>query len=730
MVRPFAVIGFTVFVALSLIFTNEKAAIILLVTAIAAFIISMCLPKLRREFVIPTVTMSIILAVLLSMSCINEPKRTEELFDSKEAYLQARITENETRNQNGYYYNTVETVKIGNTDYKTKIRLKSKESLHAEPYDFIECKLKLHSTGDSYNISNNIYLKATAPKNVKVKAQINKPLHFYILKCKKNIISSLEYNLPISEFSLAKALLIGDKSSLSEQVRTDFANVGIAHMTAVSGLHLSVWCLFALKILKKAGLRGRIPYIISSVFVLLFMAVTGFPKSVVRAGIMMLLVLTGKIISQKSDAINSLGFAVVLMCLLNPFCVLNVGFQLSFLATLGLILGYNTFKVPYKEDYKDRSKIRTCINRFYNYLLGIVMSTAFACVFTLPVTVLNFKKIPLFMFSANLLLSFPAVVCMLSSGFLAITCNTGFLNFLLPVFKFFTSKSASFILKIARTFSDIKYSYIKTDKSIFFLFLYVISFLMIISCVVKYLKPKFNFKIPVMVCALLLVVFCAVSFYDEMSKVTLTVCDVGNGSAVVVEDKRETAIIGCGGTSFYGTSNIQKAVDDSGCKNIKFMYLPRDKKSESGFIKPVLYKNDVDYLLLGEDIKELKKGFPQLKYKVNSDSGINIWKNVSLKCYTSNNESYAILSVNGRQVLINFLPSAVLNEKNKDIIILREKIPNMADLSDAKLAIVSADYKNGIYAQNKNPNVASTCGQGNIKIEIYKDRKIKAKRVE
>ena len=165
MVRPFAVIGFTVFVALSLIFTNEKAAIILLVTAIAAFIISMCLPKLRREFVIPTVTMSIILAVLLSMSCINEPKRTEELFDSKEAYVQARITENETRNQNGYYYNTVETVKIGNTDYKTKIRLKSKESLHAEPYDFIECKLKLHSTGDSYNISNNIYLKATARKS-------------------------------------------------------------------------------------------------------------------------------------------------------------------------------------------------------------------------------------------------------------------------------------------------------------------------------------------------------------------------------------------------------------------------------------------------------------------------------------------------------------------------------------------------------------------------------------
>ena len=729
MVRPFAFIGFTVFIVLSIIFINVKAAIFLIITAIAAFIISMCIPKSRREFVIPTVSMSVVLAVLLSLGVCGEAKRTDELFDSKTALVQARFIDNESKIQDRYY-NTVETIKIGNVPYKTKIKLKSKESLHAQPYDLIECRLKLKSTAESkYYVSDNIYLSANVGKDARIKAQLKKPLHFYILNARKNIIASLENNLPQRDSSLAKALLIGDKSDLNEEVKTDFSNVGIAHMTAVSGLHLSIWCLFALQMLKKAGLRGRMPYAISAVLVIFIMGVTGFTKSVVRAGIMMLLVLIGRIIAHRADAMNSLGFAVLLMCFYNPFCVLDTGLLLSLLATLGLILGYKAFKVPYKEDLKNTSRIRAGINKLYNYLLGIIISSVFACVFTLPITVLSFKKIPLFMLSANLLLSLPAVVCMISAGLLSLACNIGFLSFTLPLLKFLTIKSADFILYTAQTFSSIKYSYIKTEDDIFFFFFYIISFILMIGCVVKYLKPKFNFKIPVAACAALIAVFCGVCFYDEMSKVTLTVCDVGNGTAVVVENRRETALIGCGGTAINGYSSIQRTIDKSGCENIRFMYLPRAKKSQSGYMKPVLYRNEVEYLLLGEDNKELKKTFPQLKYKVNANSSINLWKNISLKCYTSNNESYAILDVNSSRILINFLPSAKIDENDKDVIIFAEKLPKGATLSDAYCAIASTDYTNGIYAQRHNENAAATAGQGNIEIELYKNGKIKVERV-
>lgn len=728
-------IGFVVFASLNLIFTNIKAAILLLIVAVVAFIICMCFKRARQDYVILTAMMSVVLAVCLFLGCVSAPKVAYELFDNKECTVRLRLIESETKSHSGYC-NIAETITINEKDYRSKIKVYSKNSLKAQPYDIIEGKFKLHGVNmkkdtGKFNLSQKVFLTASLSKNnnVKIEKISKKPLHFYSIKFRETIKNGIENNLPQNESAVARALLIGDRAGLDDEIKTDFSNIGVTHLTAVSGLHLSVWCLFALWMLQKAGLKGKLSYIIACVLTILFMAVTGFSHSVIRAGLMMLVMLLGKIVSQRADSLNSLGLAVLLMCFINPFCVFNVGFKMSVLATLGIVLGNMVFKQPYQKDYKDTSKTRIAVNSVYNCLSGTVLSAIFACTFTFPTTVLSFKKIPLIVLLSNVILGFPAAVCMISSGFLAIVCKVRLLHFLIPIFKYLARISASCIIMISHDLGELPYSYVKADIKVFYVFLLAAVLILSISCVVKIFKENFNFKIPVGLCAILIAVFCIVSIWNEQSKVSVTICDVGNGSAAVVCCKRECALIGCGGDDFRGHDKIDREIKSTGCKKIKFLYLPRNSKSESAYITKILKTNKIEYLLTANENEEIKENFPKLKYGISSFYDINLWKNVDIKCYTSYDESYAVLKINGKYIVINFLPSSNCKNINANVLICREKVPINIDDSDYDLIVLSSNRENGIYFEQKHKNLVSTGGNGSIRIDIYKNGKIEVERV-
>ena len=102
-----------------------------------------------------------------------------------------------------------------------------------------------------------------------------------------------------------------------------------------------------------------------------------------RAGLMMLVMLLGTLISRQSDSLNSLGAALVILCFINPYCVMSLGLRLSFLSTLGIIVGYGNIDFPlnpYIERVKNKYARRSC-----EFIFGSVRSTVLACAFTLPV---------------------------------------------------------------------------------------------------------------------------------------------------------------------------------------------------------------------------------------------------------------------------------------------------------------------------------------------------------
>ncbi len=132
------------------------------------------------------------------------------------------------------------------------------------------------------------------------------------------------------------AICFGDRDLLSDTLTDEYRRTGLSHLLAVSGLHLTV-VTGAIYALFRRRFKRRVTAGLSIGFVWLFMALTGFSASVVRAGIMTILVLIGHLLFREPDGFNSVGLAVLVIVLFRPAAMWDIGLQLSVCATIGLL---------------------------------------------------------------------------------------------------------------------------------------------------------------------------------------------------------------------------------------------------------------------------------------------------------------------------------------------------------------------------------------------------------
>lgn len=137
--------------------------------------------------------------------------------------------------------------------------------------------------------------------------------------------------------ALVRALVLGDKAELPDQLYDDFRNSGLAHLLAVSGLHIGCLAL-ALERFLRALRRTRLQaFIITAALLFLYAGLIGFPSSVVRAGIMFLALRGAPLSARPADTITSLSLALIIV-LFRPLMIADTGFQLSFAAVGSLLL--------------------------------------------------------------------------------------------------------------------------------------------------------------------------------------------------------------------------------------------------------------------------------------------------------------------------------------------------------------------------------------------------------
>lgn len=191
--------------------------------------------------------------------------------------------------------------------------------------------------------------------------------------------------------SVICALFLGDRSGISESDSRDYARLGISHILALSGMHLSILAAVVSHLFRKIKIKRQIKYILTTVVIWLFVALTGFSESVMRAAIMLSIYYLLFMFRVQSDFITRIFASVSIICIFSPYSVYSLGLLLSFMAVIGCAI------CSHLTIYSERgSKIKLIP-------LGI-LGTGVIVLFTLPVTFLKFGFISSLSIPANLIM--------------------------------------------------------------------------------------------------------------------------------------------------------------------------------------------------------------------------------------------------------------------------------------------------------------------------------------
>ncbi len=264
-----------------------------------------------------------------------------------------------------------------------------------------------------YLAKDGIFATISFPKIELVKRDYQKgvlsAVYKEILGFKEKLRQSIFSNFSPPQSLILEGMILGDNGAMTQDLKNKLNITGLRHIIAVSGTHIVILSSLLMSLLLMFGLWRGQAINISLVFVILYIVLTGFAASGVRAGIMGAILLLGQKFGRMNTSSRSIIIACAVMLAINPLLLFSdVGFQLSFLSSLGII---------YLFPLLDR-KLKEICRQKYSGITAIVSMTLAAQIFTLPVLVFNFGNISFVSLPANILV-LPIVYWLMVFGFLA-----------------------------------------------------------------------------------------------------------------------------------------------------------------------------------------------------------------------------------------------------------------------------------------------------------------------
>jgi competence protein ComEC len=206
---------------------------------------------------------------------------------------------------------------------------------------------------------------------------------------------------PDPEASLLAGILLGEEHGISESLKAAFNDTGTRHIIAISGFNISIIAAFLLASFRRV-LSLRNAAILTAFGVILYTLLVGADASVVRAAIMALVALLAGQVGRQQFALNTLAFGAALIALFNPLLLWDVGFQLSFAATLGLVLYADRLKQ--RADAWLEKRVSTAwVERLRNPLYDYVLLSVAAQITVLPLLLYHFQRFSVLALPANIL---------------------------------------------------------------------------------------------------------------------------------------------------------------------------------------------------------------------------------------------------------------------------------------------------------------------------------------
>lgn len=344
--------------------------------------------------------------------------------------------------------------------------------------------------------------------------------------------------LPNENGAIAKAMTIGDKSEIRRATIERFNYTGTSHILVISGLHLSLWVWGIIKVLEHVIKSKKILVATGFLCLMVYSVLVGFSPSIVRAGLMVSMVLLGKLFLRESDSINSVGLAVTIILLENPFSVMSMGFLFTVLSTLGILI------VPDKIKHWLKSK------KFGNYILNNKLLNTFASmcmvslstVFTLPVFVAKFEMLPITTIISNFLIVELALLLMVLTV-VAVALHGFQLFGISKVLFLLIDVMGDVIRYFAKVIGEAQWSTISVSHKYFKYFLV----LAVVGIIAAVLVKKYYKDITKHIAVILSIIFILLSVYTtyyDYSNPSIDIVFTDEKPIILVNSQGETVLVG------------------------------------------------------------------------------------------------------------------------------------------------------------------------------------------
>lgn len=405
--------------------------------------------------------------------------------------------------------------------------------------------------------------------------------------------------LGVEKARLVTSILLGDISYLEDIQQIKYRELGLAHLMAVSGLHIGIVTSFLIFLFTNLGIQRKINLTITILMIWLYGYLIGYPPSVLRSLIMFTTLFYSQMHNKYYDNINILSFAAFILLLYNPLWLFSVGFQLSFLATFFIITLSNKMREWFYPRY---GKIYNLLYGIFAVQIGIAPIIAYYFNSISPISILaNFILIPLM--SLVVILGFLLLIVSFISNMFAAFIG-GFLGFLLTVVEFLSN--SIHLLPIG----TIK---VKSPSIVDILSYYLMVFCIFdIIKIRKYSKHIYENRVIIYCLMIFILLFSLMSTFGE--EIEIRFIDVGQGDAILIKLEGKNFLIDTGGNVF-GNFDVGE--------NILVPYLIKDGifSMDGVFITHFHedHANSLPYLLDNIEVKRIFIGYEREESKLYSN---------------------------------------------------------------------------------------------------------------
>lgn len=457
---------------------------------------------------------------------------------------------------------------------------------------------------DRYSQSHGVWFRLSAGTGAAVTHPAHPGVRFWPARFSMRLRQKINTVFDADTAGFLSALLTGGRGGLDMQTRNELSIAGIYHTVAVSGMHVSILLGMVMQL---CGSRRRLAAAIGVPAVVFFVLMTGAPASAVRAGVMQTLLLLAPLVQREDDPITSLSAAGLFLLLVNPWTLLDVGFQLSFASAAGILL----FAGRFYRALAERRALRACLRRggiggqLAAVLVSSVSCSAASMTFALPLSAYYFGTVSLV----------APLVNMLTLWAVSLIFTAGMLIALLALVwtgaaygpAWLLSWLVRYVLLSARGFSKLPCAAIYPEN-----------FYMTAWCVLLYgailfyalspVRPRFSVTAASLAAALCAALVCAYAQF-HLPYFTFTALDVGQGQCLVYQRGTWTAVIDCGGSTWNAGEDAARYLQSYGEYRIEALILTHYDADHAGGAAQLIERQRVERVLLprGVEASDLKE---------------------------------------------------------------------------------------------------------------------------